>query len=186
MKKLLPKFLALPSHSLRLCGSILFKTEQTLASPTPLCYITPMPPQHEQSQPTPAPKKPIEDIIDDQGLYPRDAFDFVRRGLAYTVENVHAELTDPNASRHVSGQQLCEGLREFALLQWGLLARTVLRRWNVTRTEDFGVIVFTLVESGEMSRTPDDTIEDFRNVYEFSKAFESAYRIECRLTKSRT
>src|SRR5207237_5405215 len=116
------------------------KNDHTLASPRPLCYIPLMPPQHEQSQPTPPPKKSIEEIIDEQGLYPRDAFDFVRRGLAYTVENVHAELTDPNASRHVSGQQLSEGLREFALLQWGLLARTVLRRWNITRTEDFGTI----------------------------------------------
>jgi uncharacterized repeat protein (TIGR04138 family) len=144
-----------------------------------------MPPQHE-SQPTPPAKKSIDDIIDEQGLYPRDAFDFVRRGLGYTVEKVHAELTDPNASRHVSGQQLSEGLREFALLQWGLLARTVLRRWNITRTEDFGTIVFTLVESGEMSRTSEDTIEDFNNVYDFAKAFESGYQIQCRLTKSRT
>ena len=143
-----------------------------------------MPPQQE-SQPTPPAKKSIEEIIDEQGLYPRDAFDFVRRGLAYTVEQTHGNLTDPDASRHVSGQQLCEGLREFAQLQWGMLARTVLRRWNVTRTEDFGTIVFTLVDNGDMSCTPDDTIEDFRNVYDFAKAFDSSYRIECRRSESR-
>src|SRR3982750_4453725 len=112
-----------------------------------------MPPQYER-QPTSKPvKKSIEQVIDEQALYPREAFDFVRKGLSYTVERVHAEQTDPTASRHVSGQQLCEGLRQFALAQWGMLARTVLRRWNVTRTEDFGTIVFTLVENEDMAKT---------------------------------
>ena len=144
-----------------------------------------MPPQHEE-QPTPPAKKSIEEIIDEQGLYPREAFDFVRRGLSYTVERIHPEITDPEASRHVSGQQLCEGLREFALMHWGLLARTVLRRWNIHRTEDFGTIVFTLVDGSEMSRTDADTIEDFRNVYDFATVFDSSYRIEGRSTESRS
>ena len=135
-----------------------------------------MPPQHEPRPKSPL-KKTLEQVIDEQGLYPPDAFDFVRRGLSYTVEQIHAELTDPEASRHVSGQQLCEGLRHYALLEWGLLARTVLQRWNITRTEDFGKIVFTLIESGEMAKTEDDTQEDFRHVFDFATGFESNYRI---------
>ena len=144
-----------------------------------------MPPQHEPIL-NQATKKTIEQVIDEQGLYPREAFDFVRRGLSYTVERVHAALTDPDASRHVSGRQLCEGLREYALAQWGRLARTVLRRWNINRTEDFGQIVFTLVESGEMSSTDEDHVEDFNHVYEFVKAFEQGYRIECNAIESRS
>jgi uncharacterized repeat protein (TIGR04138 family) len=58
------------------------------------------------------------------------------------------------------------------------LARTVLVRWNVTSTYDFGRIVFAMVDSGLMQKTDDDSIEDFRNVYDFKTAFDAAYRIE--------
>jgi uncharacterized repeat protein (TIGR04138 family) len=142
-----------------------------------------MPPQHQR--PESLTKKTIDQVIEEQGLYPYEAFEFVRRGLTYTVEQVHAALTDPDASRHVSGQQLCEGLRQYALMQWGLLARTVLQRWNIRRTEDFGKIVFTLVESGEMSSTEDDSIHDFRHVYDFTVAFDSAYRIQTKSIETR-
>jgi uncharacterized repeat protein (TIGR04138 family) len=141
-------------------------------------------PQHQR--PEPVAKKTIDQVIEEQGLYPHEAFEFVRRGLTYTVEHVHATLTDPEASRHVSGQQLCEGLRQFALLQWGFLARTVLKRWKILRTEDFGKIVFTLVESGEMSSTDEDSIGDFRHVYDFAAAFDSAYRIETKSIENRS
>jgi uncharacterized repeat protein (TIGR04138 family) len=93
------------------------------------------------------------------------------------VEKYHAGVIDPNARRHISGQQLCEGLREYALMKWGLLARTVLRRWEITTTLDFGRIVFAMVDSGLMQKTDDDTIDDFRDVFEFKSSFESAYRI---------
>jgi uncharacterized repeat protein (TIGR04138 family) len=144
-----------------------------------------MPPQHEYGQSQPV-QKAIEPVIEEERVYSREAFDFVRRGLTYTVDRVHAAQTDPKASRHVSGAQLCEGLREFAIMRWGFLARAVLRRWNVTRTEDFGRIVFTLVESGEMSKTDEDTVEDFNRVYDFATAFEAGYRIERRSIENRS
>ena len=127
----------------------------------------------------PAPEEPktLEKIVEEVGVYPIEAFDFVQRGLTYTVNKVHGPVSDPQANRHVSGQQLCHGLREFALAQWGLLARTVLRRWNITRTEDFGRIVFALVENGHMSKTETDTLDDFKNVFDFASAFDENYRI---------
>ena len=79
--------------------------------------------------------------------------------------------------RHVSGADLCEGLRELALHRWGMLARTVLTRWNVRRTLDFGRIVFALVDSGWMQSTADDSLEDFREVFDFKSAFDTEYRI---------
>jgi len=112
----------------------------------------------------------------DLGPYPQEAFEFVQRGLSFTVQKVHETQTDPEASRHVSGQQLCEGLREFAHRQWGMLARTVLDRWGIHGTLDFGKIVFTLIEAGQMQKTPEDSLEDFREVYDF-KAFGTGYRI---------
>lgn len=124
------------------------------------------------------PVKTLEQIVADVGLYPIEAYDFVQRGLTYTVQKLHGDKSDPEANRHVSGQQLSDGLREFAQLQWGYLAGTVLARWNITRTDDFGRIVFAMVDSGWMSKTEDDTAEDFHNVFDLGAAFED-YRIEC-------
>jgi uncharacterized repeat protein (TIGR04138 family) len=124
------------------------------------------------------PEKKLEDVVSEVGLYPIEAYEFIQRGLKFTVSKVHGNLKDPRASRHVSGPQLCEGLREFALLEWGMLAGTVLGRWNIRRTFDFGRIVFAMVDNGMMSRTDEDDIEDFRDVYDFKSAFEAKYRIE--------
>ena len=110
-------------------------------------------------------------------MYPPPAFEFIEEGLRFTVQKIHGATVDPNVSRHVSGQQLCEGLRELSLTKWGLLARTVLSRWNITSTVDFGRMVFALIQEGQMQRTDEDTLNDFRNVYEFRKAFDSGYRI---------
>ena len=145
-----------------------------LAGRAKLCYSQVMPPAKDE----PHQEKSLQQVVDELGLYPIDAFIFVQQGLSYTVEKLHGEETDPNASRHVSGQELCHGLREFALMQWGMLAPTVLRRWNITSTYDFGRIVFALIEGGRMQKTEEDSIDDFRGVYDFNTAFESDYRIE--------
>ena len=118
-------------------------------------------------------------VVQDVGLYPPEAYAFIQKGLAHTVQRLHGKVKDPKANRHVTGQDLCEGLRDVALAVWGRLARTVLRRWNITSTLDFGRIVFAMVDAGLMQKTDDDSIEDFRNVYEFRTAFEAEYQIAC-------
>ncbi len=127
------------------------------------------------------PEKSIEEIVREVGAYPQEAFDFVQQGLQYTVGKLHGAEKTPNPpkeNRHVSGQDLCAGLREFALMQWGFLAGMVLRRWNIRRTEDFGRIVFAMVDNGWMRKTDKDNEEDFRSVFDFRTAFEDGYRIE--------
>lgn len=110
--------------------------------------------------------------------YPLEAFVFVQRGLDATVRRIHGELEEDAAlsdkereCRHVSGRDLCNGLRDFAVEQYGLLARTVLRRWQVEGCEDFGHIVFAMVEAGLMHKTDDDTMADFTGIYDFADAF---------------
>ena len=106
--------------------------------------------------------------------YPVDAFNFVRRGLDFTVHRVHANPEQlPEEQRHVSGRQLSEGLRDYAVEQYGLLARTVLGRWRICRTGDFGQIVFAMVEGGLMQATPGDSVRDFDAVFDFDEAFDS-------------
>jgi len=107
------------------------------------------------------------------GPYPLQAFAFVQEGLRYTVESIRANEPDlPEHGRHVSGQELCIGLRDYAIKQYGLLARTVLERWHVRRTEDFGRLVFALVDAGLMSKTDEDSLDDFKGVFEFDEALE--------------
>jgi uncharacterized repeat protein (TIGR04138 family) len=105
--------------------------------------------------------------------YPLEAFLFVQRGLDYTVRKMHGEAgakADP-ASRHVDGRQLCLGLRDFAIEQYGLLARPVLRRWHIHSCADFGHIVFAMVDAGLMQKTEHDSLDDFCNVFDFPEAF---------------
>ncbi|MBL9119659.1 MAG: hypothetical protein JNL80_07085 [Phycisphaerae bacterium] len=83
-----------------------------------------------------------------------------------------AMVTGMNSdSRHVSGQQLCLGLRDYAIKRYGMMAPAVLRSWNLRRTDDFGRIVFAMIEHGLMSKTAEDTLEDFQAVYDFDEAF---------------
>jgi uncharacterized repeat protein (TIGR04138 family) len=110
-------------------------------------------------------------MIATAGPYPIEAFQFVQQGLGHTVERVEQYGGLHGEGKHVSGQQLCMGLRDFAIQQYGLLAPVVLRRWNVLRTDDFGRLVFAMVDHGLMSKTDEDTLDDFRGVFDFDEAF---------------
>ena len=104
--------------------------------------------------------------------YPIEAFAFVREGLNYSVEAVHEDPDSlPEDERHISGQQLCLGLRDMAISKYGLLAPVVLEHWQVRRTRDFGRIVFAMIDAGLMTKTPSDSMEDFQGVYDFDEAF---------------
>jgi len=112
--------------------------------------------------------------IVDSTKYPLGAFMFVQRGLDYTVRQIHGEdasETNEAQSRHVTGRQLCLGLREFAVKQYGLMARTVLKHWQINNCEDFGHIVFAMVDAGLMHRSESDSIRDFADVFDFDAAF---------------
>jgi uncharacterized repeat protein (TIGR04138 family) len=130
---------------------------------------------------TNSPEKTVQQIAETVGTYPVEAYLFVQDGLSYTVQKMHRKEADPETgekgSRHISGRELCLGLREKAWHDWGLLARTVLQRWNITTTLDFGRIVFALVEHNHLQKTDEDTLADFRQVYDFRTALETEYRI---------
>ena len=79
---------------------------------------------------------------------------------------------------HITGGELLEGVRECALEQFGFLARTVFHCWSIYSTEDFGRIVFDLIERGEIRKTDSDQLSDFADVYEFEEALDNQYRID--------
>lgn len=120
----------------------------------------------------------LEQLAAEELVYPLEAFEFVQQGLHFTAARVHRAAK--NKVRHVTGQQLAEGLREYAFMQWGLMARCVLEKWNITTTYDFGRIVYAMVENDLLNKTDEDSVEDFRNVYDFA-TLDAAYRIESKV-----
>jgi uncharacterized repeat protein (TIGR04138 family) len=108
-------------------------------------------------------------IRQNAGPYAQEAFQFVRDGLAQTVNAIHGD--EKCAERHVCGQELCVGLKDYAIDRYGMLARTVLSRWGINRTDDFGRIVFAMIEAGLMRKSEEDSFEDFCEVFDFEEAF---------------
>jgi uncharacterized repeat protein (TIGR04138 family) len=169
------------------------------------------------------PRKTILEVVQELDRYSPNAFEFLHRGLDFTVRKLHGppdeiiqklsewlgaqkiELSDldelleegrlpqniaaaiehfggpegirQTMNRHVSGEDLCWGLRDLALEQWGLMAPAVLRCWGIRSTMDFGRMVFALVENDLLQKQPDDRVEDFENIFNFDTAFGDAYNI---------
>lgn len=105
--------------------------------------------------------------------YHRDAYLFVREALDYTQKAIIKE--NRGELRHVTGQELLEGVREHALSQFGPMAATVFEEWGIKRCEDFGEIVFNMVENGVLAKTDKDSRADFANGYDFIEAFRKPF-----------
>ena len=104
--------------------------------------------------------------------FDRNAYEFVRQGLDHTVKEIRKQdSARTGKSAHVSGPELLDGLRIYALEQYGPLAKTVLESWGVTRCNDFGDIVFNLIDYNVFSKTENDRREDFSDLYSFEEAF---------------
>ncbi|HAL91462.1 MAG TPA: hypothetical protein DCM68_00330 [Verrucomicrobia bacterium] len=105
--------------------------------------------------------------------YPPEAYLFLHEGLMQTLKQVQEKEKKP---RQISGAELADGLRRHALEQYGPLTMTVLGRWGIRATRDFGEIVFLLLDAGLLGKTEEDKIEDFDNLFDFDAAFRAPFR----------
>ncbi len=108
----------------------------------------------------------VEEICLEDKRYKPDAYEFVLQGLGFTQKKL-------KKNAHVSGSQLSGGLRDFAINQYGALARRVLEHWGIKQTQDFGNIVFNMIEKKLLSKTKDDSLADFDQVYDFDAVFSN-------------
>lgn len=116
-------------------------------------------------------------ICKEDPRFDRKAYDFVRLGLDQTVKELRKKDSGrAERSRHVSGPELLEGLRVYALDQYGPLAKTVLNTWGIRRCRDFGDIVFNLIEYNVFSKTDNDRREDFSDIFDFEEAFVKPFQ----------
>ena len=120
-----------------------------------------------------------------QRTYHANAYQFVFSALRHAQENLGRDRSNEDTG-HVSARELLRGVQELALEHFGLMTITVFSDWGITGTEDFGKIVFELIEAGEMRRTDDDHLEDFVDVYDFQKDFVDGYEIDTAQAFSRS
>ena len=111
----------------------------------------------------------LKQIADKDPRYKKDAYIFVLEALHYTRQ-------DLNVQGHVTGQQLLEGIRKLGIERYGGMAKIVFEHWGVKDTLDFGNIVINMVNEKVLSKTPEDSIDDFRDVYDFEDVFVKKYQ----------
>lgn len=126
----------------------------------------------------------LEKTLAKDARYTRDAYLFVRDALDYTQKNIVKE--NRGQVRHVSGKELLDGIREFALAQFGPMTITVLEDWGIRSCGDFGEIVFNMVECSLLAKTDKDTREDFTGGYDFAEAFNKPFLPSTKTSKSET
>ncbi len=131
---------------------------------------------------TEQPEIPMEQLIREDGRYPPEAYEFLHAGLTKAVSDTHGEdavrVEAEPGQNHVTGQQMCVSLRNLAIERWGMLAKTVLAQWNIRETLDFGNMVYLLIRNSYMRKTDEDSIDDFRDVFDFDAAFDGIDHFE--------
>ena len=124
----------------------------------------------------------LEKIVATDSRYQRDGYFFLREALDHTQKIV--SKSKKNEIRHVSGQELLAGIRDYALSQFGPMTVTVLEEWGIRSCEDFGEMVFNMVANNLLAKTENDTREDFKEGYRFEEAFRKPFLPRNKLAKS--
>lgn len=128
---------------------------------------------HGKSMEIPPLREAIARICRQDKRYLPEAYVFLHDGLMLTLQKVREAEKKP---RQISGAELADGLRLTALDQFGPMSKTVLNRWGIHTTRDFGELVFILLKSGLLGKTDEDRIEDFDDLYTFDDAFRLPYQ----------
>ena len=123
----------------------------------------------------PSPQELLQQLCRRDTRYPFEAYDFVYQALGYVQHEMKKKGTTKEGPNHVTGQQLSEGCRDFALQEYGMMASTVLKSWNIQETADIGELVYNLININLMTRTETDRKEDFHDVYDMKKAFTNGF-----------
>lgn len=116
----------------------------------------------------------VDKIIEKDSRYHRDAYFFLREALTYTQKAIGK--ANKGQLRHVTGRELLEGIRDYALAQFGPMTLMVLDEWGIRSTEDFGEMVFQMVEHNLLAKQETDSREDFKNGYDFNEAFKKPFQ----------
>lgn len=126
----------------------------------------------------------VEKLAETSKTYDVESYFFIREALDFTIKIFDKPQDGPE--RHVSGSELLDGIRKYALAEFGPITKTVLNRWGIKTCDDFGEIVFLMVENGILGKTDDDRKEDFAGGYNFEDAFSKPFLPRFRETTANT
>jgi uncharacterized repeat protein (TIGR04138 family) len=115
----------------------------------------------------------IRKIVASDERYHAEAYVFVQEAIRFTQK---ALGRDKEPQKHIGGQELLRGIRDYALSMYGPMTTTVLAEWGVHSCEDFGEIVFNLIRYNQATRSDSDSLEDFKDGYNFDDAFRKPFR----------
>ena len=121
----------------------------------------------------------IQALCERDPRFSRDTYAFFYEVLDFTLKAAAQSDPPPRRSpapRHVNARQLLDGLREYALQEFGPMARLTLKRLGVASCPDLGDIVFNLLGAGLLAKQPRDRREDFNTGYDFETAFSKPFR----------
>ena len=131
----------------------------------------------------------IYELVEKDPRYPIEAYVFVREALAFASDSLElgscqddlhvAHLQNPQREQHLTGQELCEAIRQFALNQFGYMAQVVLGSWGIFDTGGFGDIVYNMIDAGLMKKSTNDRRAHFDDVFDFDEVFNDNFEICC-------
>ena len=111
----------------------------------------------------------LESLVAHDPRFQRDGYIFLRDALDFTTKQ--QKKIKGVSVRHVTGPELLDGVRQYALKEFGPMVMTVFDSWGIRSCEDIGHMVFNLIGAGVFGKTEQDSIQDFKNVYDFKEAF---------------
>lgn len=119
----------------------------------------------------------VEKITAQNPRYHREAYYFLREALDYTqkLQTKQRKPVPEAPGQHVTGRELLDGIRKFALKEYGPMAFALLAEWGVHRCEDFGELVFNMVDHRLLGKTEQDSRDDFKDGYDFAEAFVNPF-----------
>ena len=118
----------------------------------------------------------VAQILKEDTRYAPEAYPFIREALDFATQSMKKPSEGPG--HHITAAELMEGIRHYALKEYGAMAMTVLNAWGIRQCADFGQIVFNLVNKKLLGKTDEDSVRDFDHGYDFKSAFRAPFEPE--------
>ena len=123
--------------------------------------------------------KKLQEITKKDTRFPIHAYQFIFEALDFTASKLGKKNNSSKEDeRHVTGQELSEGIKQYALQKFGYMTREIFEQWGITKSKDFGEIVFNLVKSELMGKTESDSVKDFDNLYDFKVEYDDKFNFD--------
>ncbi len=120
-------------------------------------------------------REAVSKIVEDDSRYAAEAYEFVSKAVVFTMLSLSR---DKSPNHHVSGQELLDGFRRYAIQEFGPMAGEIMKSWGFSNSTDVGNVVFNLVNRKLLGKTENDSLSDFKSGFDFEKAFSEPFKTD--------